>query len=173
MSFVPPETFAARLVALLAPHPALARFSIRVAEGADSLDAIAQTKASAKKGEIWVICPEGGRSEETLDAAETYSVVTDEFEIAVIDGKRGSESPSAALAAVDTCLRAVRVAGATEPIQFRAGFARVQDVESELALRVWIATVAVLHDRNTASPGYTPASIQGPYTQTWSMGWTA
>lgn len=107
--------FADEIRVKLETHPDLARFRVRTTQD-DLEDVLANSKASATRGEIW-IGYEGRESEEgAVNPPGVDYIRSDSFRLTLIDSRRKAAAIfEAAVAAVETCLVGVRLTGADEP----------------------------------------------------------
>lgn len=126
-----PETFGDEIRELLVVHPDLSRFSVAYIDGAPIEDLVRDTRASAKKGEVWIIHVDRTPEELGVTTGATAYTEVDDWQILVIDGLTNPLSQVAALRAVEQCLRGVKLESATGRIEITGGFRRVTDRKAD------------------------------------------
>lgn len=126
-----PEQFGDEIRALLVVHPDLERFSIAYTDGAALEDLVLDTRASAKKGEIWIVHVERTPEELGVTTGATAYTEVDDWQIVAIDGLTNPATQVAALRAIDQCLRGVLLPSATGRVEYTEGWRRITDRKAD------------------------------------------
>lgn len=159
-----PEQFGDEIRELLAVHPDLERFAIAYSDNAEVEDLVVDTRASAKKGELWIRHVERTPEELGVTIGATAYTEVDDWQIVVIDGLTNTTSQVTALRAVDQCLRGVLLPSATGRIEYTAGWRRITDRKAD-TVQAFVLTLTTNYDNLLDAIGYSEpvTSIDSPW----------
>lgn len=163
-----PETFGDEIRALLVVHPDLERFSIAYTDVESAEQLVVDSRASAKKGEIWIRHVDRRPEELGVTTGATSYTEIDDWQIVVIDGLTNTATQLAALRAIDQCLRGVLLGSATGRIQYVEGWKRITDRKAD-TVQAFVVEFTSNYDNLLDGIGYVPAPAGFPYTFPYTL----